>query len=564
MLFYRITKMKTSTILKTTVFPIFFATLVLSDCSSFYSPEPEAAIVEGQPACRMAVERLEDLNIPRVSHHTLMLNGELTVFGGHTDGFVPTATAEYYKDGNWHLLPMTYTHDGSFASVLNDGKVMLGGGSSESFGIGQSWGVEIYDPQGHSFKSLCIMDRKRTFPQSIALEDGSVLVSGNWYAEDAIERWTPEKGFSFLKASSEQRSSPFLLKSAPDNVIIFGGIDTKGNKLEGIVDRMNGEAYRDSILDRWTLFSNDKSMSGEGAIGEYSYLIPALNREDGRLGILKVNGESFSELELDHPLPSTGITGAPICYSSRFVVDRPSRVGWLSGSDSTGVVYAVKVNYDPSFEGGKSSISLYYADISELDVNPTMALPLSDGRLAFTGGYKVEGGNYLKNSNFSVSPVVLLMHTEAPVVSSSPNTVQIILSVLLLIAIGIILFRKKAEEAPVPASANTDMMARIISLMEDEKIFKKKGLTKTDVASALGTNVTYVSAAINTQHGCTFPELVADYRVRYAQDLMREHKNVRLSDIGEEAGFSNEQNFFRTFKARTGLTPQEWKKQHGL
>ena len=47
----------------------------------------------------------------------------------------------------------------------------------------------------------------------------------------------------------------------------------------------------------------------------------------------------------------------------------------------------------------------------------------------------------------------------------------------------------------------------------------------------------------------------------YAQRLMREHPEMLLADVAEESGFSNEQSFFRTFKARTGLTPQEWKAQ---
>ena len=48
---------------------------------------------------KIEVERLPDLNIPRAGHSLFFVNGELTVAGGHTNGFVPTPTAEYYKDG---------------------------------------------------------------------------------------------------------------------------------------------------------------------------------------------------------------------------------------------------------------------------------------------------------------------------------------------------------------------------------------------------------------------------------------------------------------------------------
>ena len=39
---------------------------------------------------RIDVERLPDLNIPRAGHKALMAGGEYVVFGGHTNGFVPT------------------------------------------------------------------------------------------------------------------------------------------------------------------------------------------------------------------------------------------------------------------------------------------------------------------------------------------------------------------------------------------------------------------------------------------------------------------------------------------
>lgn len=85
----------------------------------------------GAVACPMVkaeVERLPDLNIARGGHSTLYINGELTVFGGHTDGFVPTPTAEYYSDGEWHLMNMVYSHDAGCAVALRSGRVLICGG----------------------------------------------------------------------------------------------------------------------------------------------------------------------------------------------------------------------------------------------------------------------------------------------------------------------------------------------------------------------------------------------------------------------------------------------------
>ena len=97
--------------------------------------------------------------------------------------------------------------------------------------------------------------------------------------------------------------------------------------------------------------------------------------------------------------------------------------------------------------------------------------------------------------------------------------------------------------------------------MEKEELWRQKGLKVSDLATRLGTNATYVSACINGQTGKSFPEFVNDYRLRCAQQLMTDNPDMLLAEVAEESGFSNEQSFFRTFKARTGLTPQEWKVQ---
>ncbi len=95
--------------------------------------------VEGVFFQEIPVEPLPAMNIPRMCHALLYQNGEVVAIGGHTTGFVPTRTAEYYSNGTWHLLDTYYTHDDGFAVALKSGEVMVGGGYSGDFGIGQSF-----------------------------------------------------------------------------------------------------------------------------------------------------------------------------------------------------------------------------------------------------------------------------------------------------------------------------------------------------------------------------------------------------------------------------------------
>ncbi|MBQ7709137.1 MAG: hypothetical protein IJT74_04365, partial [Bacteroidales bacterium] len=67
--------------------------------------------VKGVSFTPMEVERLPELNIPRQAHSLHYAGGEYTVIGGHTTGFVPTPTAEYYRGGKWHTVNTLYPHD---------------------------------------------------------------------------------------------------------------------------------------------------------------------------------------------------------------------------------------------------------------------------------------------------------------------------------------------------------------------------------------------------------------------------------------------------------------------
>ena len=84
--------------------------------------------VRSADSCRMEKimpERLPDLTMPRSGHNIFYVNGELTLTGGHTTNFVTTPTAEYFADGEWHLMPMAYSHDNGFAVVMLSGEVLL-------------------------------------------------------------------------------------------------------------------------------------------------------------------------------------------------------------------------------------------------------------------------------------------------------------------------------------------------------------------------------------------------------------------------------------------------------
>jgi AraC-like DNA-binding protein len=127
--------------------------------------------------------------------------------------------------------------------------------------------------------------------------------------------------------------------------------------------------------------------------------------------------------------------------------------------------------------------------------------------------------------------------------------------------------KRRQVEPPVASEENTlsngksDLGNKLEALMEEKQLFRNKDLRIADVATELCTNTTYLSTCLNGELNTTFPAFVTNYRIRFAQELMRENPTMRLSQVAEESGFANEKTFLRSFKAICGVTPSEWKEQ---
>ena len=85
-----------------------------------------------------------------------------------------------------------------------------------------------------------------------------------------------------------------------------------------------------------------------------------------------------------------------------------------------------------------------------------------------------------------------------------------------------------------------------------------------DLAAAVNSNRTYVSAVINKVYGVNFSTFVNRYRVDYAKQILSSSAFVSdkeaIQDAIIKSGFSNEQTFYRIFKQQTSTTPLAWRR----
>ncbi|MCR4582865.1 MAG: helix-turn-helix transcriptional regulator [Prevotella sp.] len=529
------------------------------------------------PEEKIDVVQLPDLTIPRAGHETFVVGGEYVVAGGHTNGFVPTPTAEYYKDGKWQLMQMVYTHDFATALVLTSGQVLLAGGTAENIGVGQTFTAELYDPVSHRFDGFGSMDRKRAKASALELDSGKVVIAGNWYHDDGIELFDGKTAFSYVKDATRQRSFPYILRIAKDDALI---ISSRGNRDEKVsaasADRLHGDTVGIPLLETWQPLPDPHqfgtaSFIGDEAQDDYAYLIP-VEDSSGQVAIMKVENGRFALLPTVCPIPMQCRLGG-IQYLFSIIVDRQRRRAYLAGINSdfrstyeVGTrYYVLAIDYDQANGDSPAPLTLYYTDPQPAVFDQPPALT-PDGCLLMTGGLR-------DSSNFRPSAKVFLLCTGRQSVtvgdSGSPWWLVIVLpGILLAVVLGcLVAYRKRRHpqlaEASEAAEAPVDMalIQRIRELMEREQLYLNSELKISDVAAALGVNRAYISESINASGG-SFTQFVNSYRIAHAQQLLRTQPDIKLFEVWMSSGFSTERTFLRTFKAVTGLTPSEYRHQN--
>lgn len=528
--------------------------------------KPRSDSVNACPMVKIEAKQMPDLNIARAGHVLFYANDELTVAGGHTDGFVPSPTAEYLKEGEWHPLQMVYNHDNALAIVLRNGKVLLAGGSSEPIGIGQTFLSELYDPKSHTFDGFNSMQHKRTLASALELDSGQVVIAGNWYHQDGIEVFDSRlRRFHYLRNVNTSRATPIILQTAPDDALIFGNNSYRGDTLHtAYAYQLKGDSIHIPLFDTWHPLHTCRNVSAIGKQGDYTYLFPVYNQE-GQVAIATYQKGDFSLLSTFVPIPMKALNHV-IEYNFNILVDQQSQRAYLLGcnqdfhkSPNNPIQYYIlAIDYAQALKGKPAPLTLYYTQpiTGAIDAPPLLT---PEGDIVMAGGF-------LNGSNFTPSKSVWLIpfgtYEEKAETAKIPWAWLIPL-VLLFVGWFFFLFIFREKESKQPAAnqdsgCNTLLIERIRELVENKKLFLNSELKITDIADTLGIHRNIVSDAINSQTGFSFNQYISNYRVEHAKSLLRQDPNKKLSSISAESGFANEQSFFRTFKAITGKTPKEW------
>ena len=116
---------------------------------------------------------------------------------------------------------------------------------------------------------------------------------------------------------------------------------------------------------------------------------------------------------------------------------------------------------------------------------------------------------------------------------------------------------KKYEKSPLSDNLQTELLDRILALMEDASVICDSEFTIDKLAELVQSNPTYVSQVINSVLKRNFRSLLNSYRIREAQRLFSEYDDIRYSIefVAVSVGFKSQNAFRNAFREVTGMNP---------
>lgn len=122
-------------------------------------------------------------------------------------------------------------------------------------------------------------------------------------------------------------------------------------------------------------------------------------------------------------------------------------------------------------------------------------------------------------------------------------------------------FEIKYNKSSLTEPQKNEIIEKLNSVMNNEKYFKNNLASLEKISKMINTPKHHVSQAINEKLNKTFFELLAEYRVNEARNLLldEKNKNITIDEIAEMVGYNSKSAFNNAFKKITGTTPANYR-----
>jgi len=196
-----------------------------------------------------------ELEIPRQFHTATLLNdGRVLVTGGSQEGLKATLSSTEVYDPKtnkiYSISPMNNKRIGHAAVLLNDGTVLIIGGS-DYVSIPRIKTAEVFDPKSNKFTPTDSLNIPRVDMEAILLDDGNVLIAGGsmkgpvFHSSAEVYDYKTKR-FNFTGSMSVGRDTFSAVKLTDGRVLFVGGATKEGNR-PGFKFLTIAEVYRKKI-----------------------------------------------------------------------------------------------------------------------------------------------------------------------------------------------------------------------------------------------------------------------------------------------------------------------------
>lgn len=116
------------------------------------------------------------------------------------------------------------------------------------------------------------------------------------------------------------------------------------------------------------------------------------------------------------------------------------------------------------------------------------------------------------------------------------------------------------QPTDVQEMRNRQLFEKIDRAVATERLYLNTDLSLADLSRQVGSNETYVSAAINSVMGINFNTYINRYRIRDAKQLLLDPRyESQWNEVYAACGFNARSSFYRIFKQEVGLSPSEYR-----
>ncbi|NQV70430.1 MAG: AraC family transcriptional regulator [Pseudohongiella sp.] len=105
----------------------------------------------------------------------------------------------------------------------------------------------------------------------------------------------------------------------------------------------------------------------------------------------------------------------------------------------------------------------------------------------------------------------------------------------------------------------SSLLETVVQYMKSQQAFLQSELSLQRLSEAVGISTHHLSEVLNQEEGRNFYNFVNGFRIDYVCDRLKVDDDIKLLDLGLEAGFSSKSTFNSVFKKHTGMTPSQFR-----